>query len=81
MKEKQLIQDYHETFGTPAGKRCLDDLRKLSKLLVSSIPVDNTGKLDLGMLAYQTGQQSVLKHIYIKLNKNPNEPKQTVAIN
>ena len=79
--EKQTIIDYQQTFGTEAGKRVLDDIKKLSKVLFAIVPYDNNGRLDLGAMAYKDGQRSVLVHIYAKLRKDPYEVKQSKAIN
>lgn len=79
--EKQKIIDYQQTFTPEAGKRVLDDLKKRSKVLLAIVPMGNDGKLDLGMLAYQSGQRSLLVHIYAQLRKDPYEVKQTRAIN
>lgn len=79
--EKQLIIDYQQTYGTEAGKRCLDDIKRLSKVLFSTVPLDNVGRLDQGMMTYQNGQRSVLVHIYSQLRKDPYEVKQVKAIN
>ena len=79
--EKQLIIDYLQTFEPEAGQRVLDNLKKLSKVLLSTVPMGNDGKLDPYMMAYQNGQRSVLVHIYAKLRKDPYEVKQDRAIN
>lgn len=78
--EKQKIIDY-QLFGTEAGKRVLDDLKKKSKVLLATVPMGNDGRLDPYMLAYQHGQRSVLVHIYAQLRKDPYEAKQVKAIN
>jgi len=79
--EKQLIIDYNQTFEPPAGKRVLDDIKRLSRVLFAIVPLDNTGRLDKDMMIYQNGQRSVLVHIYAQLKKDPYEVKQTKAIN
>lgn len=79
--EKQLLMDYHQTFELRAGKNVLEDLKRLSKVLFSTIPLDNVGRLDQGMMTYQNGQRSVLVHIYAQLKKDPYEVKQVKAIN
>ena len=79
--EKQTIIYYQQTFEPEAGKRVLDNLKKLSRVLLATVPMDNDGKLDPYMMAYQNGQRSVLVHIYAKLRKDPYEVKQSKAIN
>ncbi len=63
--------DYYQTFGTPEGKRCLEDLNKQSGALRANKPVNN----DALLMAFKEGQRSIVIHIYAKLNKKINEPK------
>lgn len=79
--EKQKIIDYQQIFDTEAGKRVLNDIKRLSKVLFAIVPMGNDGKLDPYMMAYQNGQRSVLVHIYAQLKKDPYAVKQVKAIN
>lgn len=79
--EKQKIIDYQQIFDTEAGKRVLDDIKRLSRVLFATVPLDNAGRLDQGMMTYQNGQRSVLVHIYAQLKKDPYAVKQVKAIN
>ena len=81
VSEKQLIISYNAWFNDPHGKIVMEDLKKLSRVCFSTLPCDNTGKLDSHMMSYQNGQKSVLIHIYAMLKKDPNVEKQTRAIN
>ena len=80
-ESQQLIIDYQQTFGSEMGQRVLADLKRLSKLNSSFVPIDNEGRIDPLQLMRNEGQRSVLVHIYTKLGKDPFETKQERAIN
>lgn len=73
----QLDKDYKETFGSNEGLRVLTDLNKHTGALRPNKPINN----DALLMAYKAGQASVIIHIYSKVNKKLNEPKQERAIN
>lgn len=76
---KQLIIDYKFVFGSDEGKRVLKDIEQLAQFNYSIIPLDQQGRIDPMAVMRREGQRSVLVHIYRKLEKDPNEPKQKVA--
>ena len=80
-ESQQLIIDYQNTFDSEMGRRVLADLKRLSKLNSSFVPIDNEGRIDPLQLMRNEGQRSVLVHIYTKLGKDPFEVKQERAIN
>ena len=80
-ESQQLVIDYQNTFDSEMGRRVLADLKKLSKLNSSFVPIDNEGRIDPLQLMRNEGQRSVLVHIYTKLGKDPFEVKQERAIN
>lgn len=73
----QLERDYKETFGTPEGLRVMEKLNEFTGALRPNKPINN----DALLMAYKAGQASVIIHIYSKVNKKLNEPKQERAIN
>lgn len=75
--EKQIVRDYKDTFAPDYAKRVLDDLNRTTGALRPNKPINN----DALLMAYKCGQTSVIIHIYSKLNKKLNEPKQERAIN
>ena len=70
-KDEQTVRDFRETFESPAGKRVLENLNKYSGALTVTPPTDAL------KMAYKEGQRSVIIHIYSKLNRKINEPKET----
>jgi len=75
--DKQIIKDYKDTFGSNEGKRVLEDLNKYTGALRPNKPINN----DALLMAYKSGQASVIIHIYAKLNRKLSEPRQERAIN
>lgn len=73
----QLDKDYKETFGPSAGLRVMVDLNKYTGALRPNKPMNN----DALLMAFKCGQASVIIHIYSKVNKKLNEPRQERAIN
>lgn len=71
----QNVIDYHETFGSEHGKRCLEHLKKKAKFNASAIPKDNRGCTDPYEMMRQEGQRSVIVHIELMLKKDPYEKK------
>jgi hypothetical protein len=79
VSRKQLLIDYHNTFASPEGQRVLADLRKLTPLLTGKL--DYFNGVNTNMLLVLEGQSNVLKHIYQKLGKDPNEDTPERVIN
>lgn len=66
-KKEQLKMDYLETFTSPAGKRVLADLRRLSHFDLSIIPTGNDGHIDVYNVMRNEGMRAVLIHILRKI--------------
>lgn len=79
-KKEQLIRDYKFTFGSPEGKRVLENLRKLANYDLSIVPTDNNGQVDIYQVMKNEGQRAVVIHILRKISTDLGEPKQTEAI-
>ena len=74
--DKQIVRDYKDTFSPDTGKRVLEDLNRMTGALRPNKPINN----DALLMAYKSGQASVIIHIYSKVNRKLNEPKQERAI-
>lgn len=75
-QEKQLIQDFKESFDSDGGKRVLAKLVSLSTFYRSSISSDRNKVIDTNRLIYDEGQRAVLIYIHNQLNKDIGKPKQ-----
>ena len=72
----QLISDYHQTFGTLAGRNVLKHMKKLAHYNTSiSPPVDDNGRTDPYRVLHKEGQRAVITTIEMWLNKDPHEKK------
>ena len=78
--EKQNIIDYQQTFGTEAGKRVVENLRKHSKI-DGYLNLTSNKDITAIQVAFAEGQRSFMMHIYAQLKKDPYEVKQAKAIN
>lgn len=76
IRKRQLIIDYHQTFKSPEGIRVLQDLRKLC--VAFDNPITSTDSITL---AIKTGEANVLKHIYKRMQQDPNADTNTKARN
>jgi len=74
-EEKQMLQDYQETFSTPQGKRTLDNLKVVCHY-------DMIMSCDDGMILSQwTGERNVIIHILKAMGRDLNEnPRQMKAV-
>jgi hypothetical protein len=77
--KKQLLLDYQRTFGSPEGKRVLDDLRRKCTYLTSSIATSQG--VDVNKMLIEEGRRSVLCHIYDMLRRDPYEERPERAVN
>lgn len=69
---EQLYSDYRATFGTPHGKRVLDDLKN------SCYWKQSTFSRDPFATAFNEGMRNVLLKIWMHITDKP-EPPQTMA--
>ena len=65
LRNRQLIIDYQNVFGSPEGKRVLQDLRKKTAF---DSPV---AARDGIALALNAGAVNVVKHIYRRMHLDP----------
>jgi len=74
--EKKRIIEYRKLFNSPTGKWVFLDMCKRYEILKLK------GQVDLSPqgLAYSRGTQAVFEDILDKLNKNPMELKQEMAV-
>lgn len=78
--EKQIIQDFKETFNTEHGQRVLARLANMSTLNRSSASPDKGKVIDVNRLIYDEGQRAVLLYINKQLNKDLGKVKQKGAL-
>lgn len=79
-KAEQLIRDYKFAFGSPDGKRVLEDLKRLANYDLVLVPLDNNGRIDSHQVMRNEGNREVVVHILRKIKVNLDKPKQTEAI-
>ena len=79
-KAKLLVMDYMNTFGTEAGKRVLEDLKKKSGFNFAEIPVGTDNHIDIYAVMHNEGERAVIINILRMLAKKPYEKRQTEAI-
>ena len=72
IRNRQLLLDYKVTFESPEGQRVLQDLRKLCIAFDRPVVCD-----DPIVLSRLMGEANVVKHIFQKLHKDPNELTET----
>lgn len=77
---EQLIRDYKYTFGSPDGKRVLEDLKRLANYDLVLVPLDNNGRIDSHQVMRNEGNREVVVHILRKIKTDLGKPKQTEAI-
>lgn len=78
-KEEERIQniiDYHETFNSEHGKRCLEHLKKLAQYDIPlQPPRGNDGHIDTIEIVRRDAQRSIIAHIMKMLKKDPKDVK------
>lgn len=74
-KAKQLIRDFQGTFGTPEGKRVLDELSKECFEGRNTFVLNNPDGT-----AFNEGKRYVILYIRDMLTKDPNVVRQTETI-
>ena len=79
LRKKQLIIDYQQKFGDEQGSRVLKDLEKHCTLFRKGLS-PGTG-IDVNAVLVMEGQSNVIKHIYNMMQKDPNQPAPSTAIN
>ena len=77
---EQLIRDYKYTFGSPDGKRVLEDLKRLANYDLVLVPLDNNGRIDSHQVMRNEGNREVVVHILRKIKVDLSKPKQTEAV-
>lgn len=75
--KKQLVVDYQSVFGTPEGKRVLEDLKKRAPLVVGA--VNTKDGIDINNLLIETGRADVVKTIYRILKIDPMVEREPLA--
>ena len=71
--ELQTLQDYHDTFGTPHGKRVLENLKNrghYNEIINCDDPI---------ILAIVTGERNTVLHILQALKIDPTKTRQIKA--
>lgn len=74
-KERQLIKDFKETFGTPHGQRVLAKLRTLSTYDYSRMPIDRN--IDPYRVVADEAQRSVVCYIINKVEADLDKEEET----
>ena len=76
-EKKQRIRDYRFVFGSPEGKRVLEDLRSKAKLMdVSAVELDKT--LTTNGMFFNEGRRSLVLYIYKMVTSDPYMEKPTL---
>ena len=76
--KKQLIYDYKATFGTEAGKRVIEDLKKRCQLLTDGINVSNG--VDPNKALVLLGEHRLMMHILKTIGTDPYAEVQKEAV-
>jgi hypothetical protein len=75
--KKQLVIDYQSVFGTPEGRRVLEDLKKRAPMVTGA--VSTKGGVDVNQLLIETGRADVIKTIYRILKLDPMAEREPIA--
>jgi hypothetical protein len=68
--KKQLIRDFRFAFGSPEGKRVLEDLRHRAMMIdMSAVELDK--HLNTNGVMFNEGRRSVLLYIYKMIESDP----------
>lgn len=79
-KRKQLVMDYHNTFGSEHGKRVLADLKRLSTIDRPAMS-PKPSPIDTNRLIYDEAQRSLVLYIIKNVETTLDEKKPTQTIN
>lgn len=75
MDKIQQTIDYQEAFGTPGGKRILENLKRLSHYNTAYVPRGVDGYIDSHEMCREEGKRAVIVHIEMILKRDPNKVK------